>query len=35
VKEANVHSFRSLSSSLCLAQTLSIGLAYKLDKQQA
>jgi len=34
VKEANVHSFRSLSSSLCLAQTLSIGLAYKLDKQQ-
>jgi len=31
VKEANVHSFRSLSSSLCLAQSLSIGLAYRKD----
>jgi DNA-binding MurR/RpiR family transcriptional regulator len=34
VKEASVHSFRSLSSSLCLAQALAIGLAYRLDKQQ-
>ncbi|MGB1236905.1 MAG: MurR/RpiR family transcriptional regulator [Pseudomonadales bacterium] len=31
VKEAEVHSFRSLSSSLCLAQSLSIGLAYRLE----
>ena len=35
VKEADVHSFRSLSSSLCLAQSLAIGLAYRLDKQRA
>lgn len=35
VKEAEVHAFRSLASSLCLAQSLSIGLAYRLDKQQA
>ena len=33
VKEADVHSFRSLTSTLCLAQSLSIGLAYKLDSQ--
>lgn len=33
VKEAEVHSFRSLSSSLCLAQSLSIGLAYRLQNQ--
>ena len=32
VKEAEVHSFRSLSSSLCLAQSLSISLAYRLEK---
>jgi DNA-binding MurR/RpiR family transcriptional regulator len=31
VKEASVHSFRSLSSSLCLAQAISIGLAYRKD----
>ncbi|AJQ97365.1 MurR/RpiR family transcriptional regulator [Gynuella sunshinyii] len=31
VKEAQVRSFRSLTSSLCLAQTLSIGLAYRLQ----
>ncbi|OMH29427.1 MurR/RpiR family transcriptional regulator [Motiliproteus sp. MSK22-1] len=35
IKEAEVHSFRSLTSSLCLAQSLSIGLAYRLDKQKA
>ncbi|NQZ32071.1 MAG: MurR/RpiR family transcriptional regulator [Oceanospirillaceae bacterium] len=34
VKEAEVHTFRSLSSSLCLAQSLSIGLAYRLEKQK-
>ena len=34
IKEAEVHAFRSLSSSLCLAQSLSIGLAYRLEKQQ-
>jgi DNA-binding MurR/RpiR family transcriptional regulator len=33
VKEAEVNTFRSLSSSLCLAQSLSIGLAYQLEKQ--
>ncbi|MFD1381805.1 MurR/RpiR family transcriptional regulator [Rhodanobacter aciditrophus] len=32
VKEAEIDSFRSLSSSLCLAQALSIGLAYKLQE---
>jgi DNA-binding MurR/RpiR family transcriptional regulator len=35
VKEAEVNHFRSLSSSLCLAQSLSIGLAYRLENQQA
>jgi len=34
VKEAEVHTFRSLSSSLCLAQSLSIGLAYRLENQK-
>lgn len=34
VKEADVQSFRSLSSSLCLAQSLAIGLAYRLQKQK-
>jgi DNA-binding MurR/RpiR family transcriptional regulator len=34
VKEAEVNAFRSLSSSLCLAQSLSIGLAYRLENQQ-
>lgn len=33
VKEAEIDSFRSLSSSLCLAQALSIGLAYELEKR--
>lgn len=32
VQEAQVRSFRSLTSSLCLAQALSIGLAYRLQK---
>lgn len=31
VQEAQVRSFRSLNSSLCLAQTLSIALAYRLE----
>ncbi len=31
VKEAEVSGFRSLTSSLCLAQSLSIGLAYRLE----
>lgn len=31
VKEASVHAFRSLSSSLCLAQSLAIGLAHRKD----
>lgn len=31
VKEAEVNGFRSLTSSLCLAQSLSIGLAYRLE----
>ncbi|MBJ7538027.1 MurR/RpiR family transcriptional regulator [Marinomonas transparens] len=35
VKEAEIDSFRSLSSSLCLAQALSIGLAYELENQNA
>jgi len=33
VQEAQVRSFRSLTSSLCLAQTLSIGLAYRLQRK--
>lgn len=33
VKEAEIDSFRSLSSSLCLAQALSIGLAYELQSK--
>ncbi|MFT2109558.1 MurR/RpiR family transcriptional regulator [Marinomonas sp. 2405UD68-3] len=34
VKEAETHQFRSLSSSLVLAQTLSIALAYELESQK-
>lgn len=34
VKEAEIDSFRSLSSSLCLAQALSIGLAYELQSAE-
>lgn len=33
VKEAEIQSFRSLSSSLVLAQALSIGLAYELESR--
>jgi DNA-binding MurR/RpiR family transcriptional regulator len=33
IKEAEVHGFRSLASSLCLAQSLSISLAYRLEKK--
>ncbi|MCX4025950.1 MurR/RpiR family transcriptional regulator [Endozoicomonas sp. SM1973] len=32
VKEAEVRSFRSLTSSLCIAQALSIGLAYRQEE---
>ncbi|EXJ11858.1 MurR/RpiR family transcriptional regulator [Nitrincola nitratireducens] len=35
VQEAQVRSFRSLNSSLCLAQTLSIALAYRLESEKA
>lgn len=35
IKEAEVHGFRSLASSLCLAQSLSIALAYRLESQPA
>ncbi|MAF16357.1 MAG: Fe-S cluster assembly protein HesB [Marinomonas sp.] len=34
VKEAEIDSFRSLSSSLVLAQALSIGLAHELEKRE-
>ncbi|WCN12233.1 SIS domain-containing protein [Marinomonas mediterranea] len=34
VKEAEIDSFRSLSSSLCLAQSLTIGLAHELDRRE-
>jgi len=34
VKEAEVQTFRSLSSSLVLAQSLSIGLAYELENRR-
>lgn len=33
VKEAEVRSFRSLTSSLCIAQALSIGLAYRQEEK--
>jgi DNA-binding MurR/RpiR family transcriptional regulator len=33
IKEAEVSGFRSLTSSLCLAQSLSIGLAYRLENR--
>ncbi|MFB9886763.1 MurR/RpiR family transcriptional regulator [Balneatrix alpica] len=34
IKEAEVRGFRSLTSSLCLAQSLAIGLAYRLDQPE-
>ncbi|MDH2434321.1 MurR/RpiR family transcriptional regulator [Pokkaliibacter sp. MBI-7] len=34
IKEADVRGFRSLTSTLCLAQTLAISLAYKLEQQE-
>ncbi|GAB3484121.1 MurR/RpiR family transcriptional regulator [Marinomonas epiphytica] len=34
VKEAEIDSFRSLSSSLCLAQSLTIGLAHELNSRE-
>lgn len=34
VKEAEIHNFRSLSSSLVLAQSLSIALAYELEAKK-
>ncbi|ANG63411.1 Fe-S cluster assembly protein HesB [Marinobacterium aestuarii] len=33
VRDAEVHGFRALGSTLCLAQALSISLAYRVDKQ--
>jgi len=33
VKEADVHSFRSLSATMCLVQTLAIGIGHHLDKK--
>ncbi|MBU2711175.1 MurR/RpiR family transcriptional regulator [Zooshikella harenae] len=33
VKEAEVRSFRSLTASLCLAQTIAIGLAYRVEEE--
>ena len=35
IKEAEVHGFRSLTSTMCLAQSLSIALAHTLEKQKA
>lgn len=35
VPDAEVHGFRSLTPTLCLAQSLAIGLAYRLDKKPA
>lgn len=35
IKEAEVHGFRSLTSTMCLAQSLSIALAHALEKQKA
>ncbi len=35
VRDAEVHGFRALGSTLCLAQALSISLAYRVDKQRA
>ncbi|UTW12725.1 MurR/RpiR family transcriptional regulator [Marinobacterium rhizophilum] len=34
VRDAEVHGFRALGSTLCLAQALSISLAYRVDKQR-
>ncbi|AZZ90593.1 SIS domain-containing protein [Hahella sp. KA22] len=34
VKESEVRGFRSLTSSLCLAQALVIGMAYQIEQQQ-
>jgi len=33
--DSEVHGFRSLTPTLCLAQSLAIGLAYRLDKNRA
>ncbi|MGI0115417.1 MurR/RpiR family transcriptional regulator [Zooshikella sp. RANM57] len=33
VKEAEVRSFRSLTASLCLAQAIAIGLAYRVEEE--
>lgn len=33
VKEADIHSFRSLSSTMCLVQTVAIGIGHHLDKK--
>jgi len=33
--ESEVHGFRSLTPALCLAQSLSIGLAYRLDNKKS
>ncbi|MEX1215490.1 MurR/RpiR family transcriptional regulator [Saccharospirillum sp.] len=33
--DAEVHGFRSLTPTLCLAQSLAIGLAYRLDKNRS
>ena len=34
VRDADVHSFRSLTSTLCLAQTLCIALGYARERDQ-
>jgi len=31
VKEADIHSFRSLSATMCLVQTLALGIGHHLD----
>jgi DNA-binding MurR/RpiR family transcriptional regulator len=35
IKDAEVRQFRSLTGSLCLAQTLVISYAYRIEKQKA
>ena len=35
VRESQVRAFRSLSASICLAQTLAIGLAYEQERLEA
>ena len=34
VKEAEVHSFRSLTSTMCLVQSLALSLVHQLDSQE-